>query len=244
MFADDTNLFISDENIGELFQQMNNKLKSVSTWFKANKLSINIDKTKRTIFHPTSKKRFMPTKSPELFIDGITLKRETVTKFLGVFIDENVIWKSHINTITTKISKSIGILYRARLIFPRKQLNQLYFSFVHSYLNYANLVWGSTQKTKFATLYRQQKHSIRLLSFKDHFTHSRPLFKEIGALNIYEINIFNILCLMFKWKNKACSKAFENVFTLKPKNKYQLKRSCTLLEKSNPFAKVNSASYV
>ena len=57
MFADDTNVFISDENIGELFQQMNNELKSVSTWFKANKLSINIDKTKWTIFHPTSKKR-------------------------------------------------------------------------------------------------------------------------------------------------------------------------------------------
>ena len=90
MFADDTNLFISDENIGELFQQMNNKVKSVSAWFKANKLSIDIGKTKWTIFHPTSKKRFMSTKFPELFIDGITLERETVTKFLGVFIDENV----------------------------------------------------------------------------------------------------------------------------------------------------------
>ena len=81
-----------------------------------------------------------------------------------------------------------------------------------------------------STPYRQQKHSARLLSFKDQFTHSRPLFKEIGALNIYEINIFNILCLMLKYKNKACPKAFENLFTLKPKNKYQLERSCTLLE--------------
>ena len=192
MFADDTNLFISDKNIGELFQQMNNEPKSVSTWFKANRLSINIDKTKWTIFHPTLKKRFMPTKFSELFIDGITLKRKTVTRFLGVFIDENVTWKPHIKTISTKISKSICILYRERLIVPRKQLNQLYFSFVHSYLNYANLAWGSTQKAKFF-LYRQQNHSIRLLSFKDQLTLSRHLFKEIGALNIYEINIFNIL---------------------------------------------------
>ena len=142
MFADDTNLFILDENIGELFQQMNNELKSVSTWLEANKLSINIDKTKWTIFHPTSKKRFMPAKFPELFIDGITLKRETVIKFLGVFIDENVTWKPHINTTSTKISKSIGILYRASLIIPRKQLNQLYSSFAHSYLNYANFSLG------------------------------------------------------------------------------------------------------
>ena len=55
-FADDTNLFISNENIGGLFQQMKKELKSVSTWFKANKLSINIDKTKWTIFYQTSKR--------------------------------------------------------------------------------------------------------------------------------------------------------------------------------------------
>ena len=162
MFADDTNLFLSDENISGLFQQMNKQLKSVSTWFKANKLSINIDKTKWTIFYPTSKKRFMPTKFPERFIDGITLERETVTKFLGLIIDENVTWKAHINTISTKISKNIGILYRARLIIPRKQLNQLYFSFVHSYLNYANIAWSSAQKTKLSALYRQQKHAVLL----------------------------------------------------------------------------------
>ena len=84
MFADDAISFISDENIGELIHQINKELKSVSTWFKANKLSINIDKTKWTISHPTSKKPFMSTKFPELFIDGITLERETVTKFLVV----------------------------------------------------------------------------------------------------------------------------------------------------------------
>ena len=206
MIADDTNLFLSDENMSELFQQMNKELKSVFTWFKINKLSINIDKTKLTIFYPTSKKRFMNTKFLELFIDGITLERETVTKFLGVIIDENVTWKAHINTISTKISKSIGILYRARLIIPRKQLNQLYFSFVHCYLNYANIAWGSTQKNKLSTLYRQQKHAIRLLSFTDQFTHCRLLFKENGALNIYEINIFNILCLMFKCKKRLVPK--------------------------------------
>ena len=122
-FADDTNSFLSDENISELFQQMNKELKSVSTWFRANKLSININKTKWTIFYPASKKRFIPTKFPDLFIDTITLERETVTKFLGVIIDENVTSKAHINTISTKISKSIDILHRARLIIPRKKLN-------------------------------------------------------------------------------------------------------------------------
>ena len=53
------------------------------------------------------------------------------------------------------ISKSIGILYGARLIIPRKQFNKLYLLFVLIYLNYVSLAWDS--------LYRQQKNSIRLL---------------------------------------------------------------------------------
>ena len=53
MFADDTNFFLSNKNTGELLQQMNKELKSVSTWFKANKLSINIDKTKWIIYLAT-----------------------------------------------------------------------------------------------------------------------------------------------------------------------------------------------
>ena len=61
----------------------------------------------------------MPTKFPELFIDGITLERETVTKFLDVIIDD-ITWKAHIKTISTKISRTIGILYRSRLIIPGK----------------------------------------------------------------------------------------------------------------------------
>ena len=63
-----TQMFISNENIGKPFQQINEELKSVSTWFEANQLSINIDKTKWAIFHPTSKKRFIPTKFPELLM--------------------------------------------------------------------------------------------------------------------------------------------------------------------------------
>ena len=164
----------------------------------------------------------------------ITVKRETVTKFLDVSIDENDTWKADINTKSTKISKRKGIVYRARLTIPRKKLNQLCFSFVHSYLNYANLACCSTQKTKCSTLFRQYKQSIRLIRFKDQFTHSKRLFKEIAALNMYETNIFNILCLKFKCKNEACPQAFESLLTLKPKNKYQLKRICTLLQ---PFCK-------
>lgn len=77
---------------------MNKERKSVSALFKANKLSINIDKTKWAIVYPTSKKHSIPIKLLHLYTDGIAIERGTVTKFLSVLMDENVTWRTNINT--------------------------------------------------------------------------------------------------------------------------------------------------
>ena len=123
MFADDTNLFFSQKNIDTPIAIMNVELENVSTWFKSNKLPLNIDKTKWYLFHPLSKKQFLPQTLPNLLIEDIHIKREHVTKFLGVFIDENLSWKQHIKILSSKISKSIGILYESRNELSKQCLN-------------------------------------------------------------------------------------------------------------------------
>ena len=92
MFADDTNFFLSDKNIDNLFSNMNNELSKVSVWFKANKLSLNKSKTKYYLFHSPSKKRFLPDILPVLKVKETQITRDPVTKFLGIFIDENLSW--------------------------------------------------------------------------------------------------------------------------------------------------------
>ena len=66
-------------------------------------------------------------------MDNIAIERENVTKFLGALIDENLSWKQHMNDVRkkiSKISKSIGILYKSREIVKQPLLKQLYFSFI------------------------------------------------------------------------------------------------------------------
>ena len=89
MFADDTNLFLSGINVDDLFSDMNCGLNKISLLFKANKLSLNLTKTKYSLFHPTSKKGFLREPLPFLKIDNIVIERENVTKFLGVLVDEH-----------------------------------------------------------------------------------------------------------------------------------------------------------
>ena len=92
LFADYTNFFVSHKRIDILFAIMNVELENVSTWFKSNKLSLNVDKTKWSLFHPPSKRQFLPQTLPNLLTEDIHIKREHVTKYLGVLIDKNLSW--------------------------------------------------------------------------------------------------------------------------------------------------------
>ena len=76
MFADDTNLFFSHSNIETLFSTVNIELRKLTEWFKANKLSLNSDKTKYTFFHKLNKRDNIPLKLPELHIKHSNKKRK------------------------------------------------------------------------------------------------------------------------------------------------------------------------
>ena len=67
-------------------------------------------------------------------------------KFLGVLLDENITWKSHICSVQKKLAKNIDLLYRAKYLLDESSLKTVYFYYIHSYLNYANIAWASTYK--------------------------------------------------------------------------------------------------
>ena len=69
---------------------MNKELTNVSNWFNANKLSLNVKKTKFSFFHKSSKKDNIPLLLLNLNINGFTIERGSSIKFLGVSLDENL----------------------------------------------------------------------------------------------------------------------------------------------------------
>ena len=112
MFADDTNFFYSNKNIKLLCKTVNEELARIQIWFNVNKLSLNIAKTKYSFFHSSAYKDTIPLRLPKLTINNVTIKRELTMEFLGILLDENLNWKTHINYLENKISKNIEILYK------------------------------------------------------------------------------------------------------------------------------------
>ena len=163
MFANDSNLFLSHQNINKLFKTFNEELEKFGDWFKANKLPLNKRKTKYTIFHKKSSKDDLPLKLPALKIADNKIERKTAIKFLGVMLNKNISWEEDIPTVETKLAKNIGLMYRAKPLLEEKYLKSIYFVYVYSYLNYANIAWTSTYRTKLKSIHFYQKYVVRSL---------------------------------------------------------------------------------
>ena len=63
-------------------------------------------------------------------------------------MDENLTWRDHIRTVENKIAKNIGLLCQGKHYLDDKHLKKIYFAYIHAYLNYVNISWTSTHKTK------------------------------------------------------------------------------------------------
>ena len=105
LFADDTNLFHHGTDLSVIECEFNKELADISTWLKVNKLSLNIKKTHYMIF--SRKKQSHPL---DLRIDNQNVHVTKTSKFLGVYIDDKLNWKTHISYMAGKVARGIGVL--------------------------------------------------------------------------------------------------------------------------------------
>ena len=102
LFADDTNIVYADNNLKSLDDIVNLELRKLCDWLTTNKLTLNIKKTNFVIFCPAQRKL---TFQPNITIFDndknkyISLERKESVKYLGIFIDQNLTWKHHIDHV-------------------------------------------------------------------------------------------------------------------------------------------------
>jgi hypothetical protein len=210
LFADDTNLFFSGKNPDHISTIINSELEQINQWLLTNKLSLNISKTHYMIF--SSQKTHIPDIC--LKIDGSNIERVYLTKFLGVLIDPKFHWNAHINYISKKLSKCIGILCKAKRILNADTLKSLYYTFAYPYLIYCNIVWGDTYQIHLNKLLRIQKKIIRIINPGKHPNDSQTLFVKLKLLDVNQIHIYLLTTFMYRLSNNLLSNHFNSMFTL------------------------------
>ena len=207
MYADDTALYCSvNPNVTD--DLLNCELSKICDWLGANKLALNVSKTKYMVFHTANKH----VAYPQLNINGNNIERVTNFNFLGLTLSSTLSWNQHINKISLKISKSICILYRLRDIYPRAVLENLYNALITPHFNYCILCWGSVVKENHS-LHILQKRALRLITNSNYISHTEPLCKELRVLKVFDMFYVAVWKFYYKLMHNNLPAYFS---TLKP----------------------------
>jgi len=216
LFADDTTILCSQDNINDLIKTANTELNKLCHWFSANKLSLNLTKTNYMLF---STKHLAINNEHTISMCNTDIARVDACKFLGVYIDDKLNWTKQSSQIQTKLSKTLGILYRTRNLLDETTLKTLYNSLFLPYLNYCCEIWGNTLKTNLRPIELLQRKSLRLISNVSRYECTTPLFARFNLLKFKDLVKWKTATVMQKVFLGQMPKKIQQYFTIK-KTKY------------------------
>ena len=167
------------------------KLEKVNKWLKLNKLAVNVDKTKSMLFH---KRR--PVTPIQFSMNNRIIDVVQYFNYLGIMLDADMSWKTHVAMVRNKLSRINGILHRLKYIYPQNVLITLYKSLIVPHINYGSLLWGHAG----GSLDKIQKKAVRTITYSNYIAHSEPLLKELNLLKVkdlFELKFFKFLFKLY-----------------------------------------------
>ena len=200
-FADDTNLLVSNSCIKKVQDQINIDLKYLSNWLKANKIALNASKTEVLIFRHR-KKPIMYRKNPtdplrpwkiDIKIDGKRIEPSTHVKYVGVLLDSHLEWNYHVDDLSAKLSRAVGMLAKIRHYVSTNTLNMIYHGIFSSLLLYGSQIWGQSNSS-ISKMEKLQNRALRIINFEGFRASTDALYKKSEILKFADsIKLSNFL---------------------------------------------------
>ena len=210
LFADDTSSFVRCPNLDEAIEKTKANIMKLTEWFKCNKLTLNILKTCYSIFH--TRKRVIPGHHNSIKIGDITINRTECAKYLGIWIDETLTWKHHIQCVKESLLKYFGIFYKTRHQIPAKFRRQVYLSYIQSRIHYGIELYGTASQLLLGNLQIMMNKLLKVLYNKDRYYRTNDLFRELNVLKLNDLSKLATLKLVHKFMHTHTDEMFENYF--------------------------------
>ena len=211
LFADDTYLTLSHNNLFELEKKVNIQMHHIDNWMCQNKLSLNYSKTTYLLFN-----KHLPSAvntNFKVLINNIQIDRNKVVKYLGVHIDENLNWSAHIKELSLQLAKCCSLLYQLREYVTTETLHMLYYSFAYSRIQYGITIWGTASQNQVHEIEVRLNNIIRTITCSKKFAHVTKLYKKLNFLKIKDVYKLELAKFMHKLFSNKLPEMFQNSFT-------------------------------
>lgn len=190
LFADDSTVLCSEQNMPALALKINNSLKSIIEWMEINNLQINYKKCAYLNFKQRNQDE---TCDLEIHHKGNTIEENKVSRFLGLHVDQGMTWKVHVDHVCSKLNQSAYGLYALSDIAHLSTVMTSYHASVVSKLRYGIIFWGNS--TNWPLVFKAQKRCIRSIFKLKQRDSCKPYFIKYKLLTLPCIYIFE--CAVF-----------------------------------------------
>lgn len=171
----------------------------ISDYMNNNKIQINVVKTKIMRFSIKSR----PILDFSVNLGGNQVNEVENLKCLGLTFQTNLNWSTHIDQILSKISRSLGILYKFRRKFNQETKLQIYNGLFLPHLQYLPSIWGHGPETALMKLQRKQNQALKLVYGLNARYPTVSLYRDVVPtfLKVKSLSKYQTLLFMFKHKN-------------------------------------------
>ena len=142
---------------------------------------------------------------PSILLNNSALERVSEFKFLGVIIDESLLWNQHIKKVCSKLSSTCGVLARLKNELPTESLRTIYLSLFMPHIMYGAVCWYSDGNSNVKRVKILQKKAIRHVCNAKYNSHADPLFKECNTLKANDINTVLYCKLLYRYHHGKVS---------------------------------------
>jgi hypothetical protein len=186
MFADDGCVIVSAPNQQDLRCRLNKVMSDVATWFSANGMLLNIEKTNIMHFSLRGKKEH----NLNIYCNGRLVPQVDEVKYLGLVIDSGLTCGPHIDSLCNRLSSACFALVRLRPSLDLNNVRKAYFGYFHSLLTYGVDLWASAANRE--RPFRLQKRAIRCICGVSWDHPARELFKETKILTLPSLYVLEV----------------------------------------------------
>ena len=160
MYADDTLIICKSKDIQVVTSEIQNALSKMFTWCTANKLSINLSKTKHmTIQHSK------PDLEPAVHVNNTCISTVHSYEYLGMLLDNRLAMNDHIDNMWKKANIKVGILAKIRRFISQKTAINIYKCMIRPHLDYIDFVVDSGSSDRIKKLDRLQEKAVRRIEY-------------------------------------------------------------------------------
>ncbi len=210
MFADDTNILISGKNLNEVLCKGNATLSAVYDWLCANKLSLNISKTKAMLFR-TAQTNVPTDLSTALSLNGEPINFVKQFEFLGVIFDQNLSWKHHMLSVKNKIQATSIVISKIRRLLNHHTALSLYQSLILSKIRYCLSTWGFGQKSTQRAIQQKCNRILRTCLSLSWSAPLNQIMLDKKLLNLEQLIFTDISSIMYKIVNNEMTDSLDTL---------------------------------